>query len=308
MPYEPMNAGIESIICDVPGSTAHRYGTTDSAGNTMDTVKIIDSPAGGYLGVSHTGDTVHLAASDDLLTWTFVRTLDAEATQPTIAALPTGGFVTAVEHNDQRGSGGRLRLRHYRDLAALRSGTFDRERTQPRILSRCNEGTPNVRSISLRPDIDHSIIELGFHYQLRCDLDRQAGGVLADFARWTATADTGLDDRITAAAAAHGRAVRGNIGGRDVIVVDGNACTLYEVQYRKNSFGSWRVYLHDGRTGAIDLLPIRTHRGTTAFANPTVSSITSPAGRPAVVITLFLPFEGAAPGEAGQLIYYRERS
>ena len=297
---------IETLIGDVVGSTGHRYRLTDSAGNTMDTVKIITNPAGGYLGVYHTGNTVNLAVSTDLLDWEFRRTLDAQATQPTICALATGGYLTAVEYNDQARSGGLLRLRHYANLSALLAGAFDRERTLRRSLSRCNEGTPNFHSVTLTPDIDHSTIDLGFHYQRKCDLDRQGRGRLTDFTRWTAAEDHAADSLLTAAAGIQGRAVKGNIGGRDIAVFDSIGYTLYEVQYVKGDFGSWRLYLHNGRTGTAAYLPVTTHRGSTAFANPTITAITSPGGRPAIVATLFLPSEGAAPGEAGQLVYYRE--
>jgi hypothetical protein len=46
-----------------------------------------------------------------------------------------------------------------------------------------------------------------------------------------------------------------------------------------------------------------THGGSTAFANPTATMLHDPAGRDAVMVTLFLPMEGAAPGEAGSLLY-----
>ena len=75
----------------------------------MDTAKIVADPAGGYLAVSHAGDSVNLATSADLLTWTVHQTLDPQATQPTITALPTGGWLTAVEYNSQRGAGAFLR-------------------------------------------------------------------------------------------------------------------------------------------------------------------------------------------------------
>ena len=88
----PTNLSIQTLIGDVVGATGHRYAVKDNAGNNMDTVKIIANPAGGYLGVYHTGDNVNLATSTDLLTWTFRRTLDPQATQPTICVLPTGGF------------------------------------------------------------------------------------------------------------------------------------------------------------------------------------------------------------------------
>ena len=297
---------LASIIGTVTAATGYRYGVRDSVGNRMDTLKVIDNPAGGYLGVYHTGDQVKLATSTDLLTWTFRQTLDPQATQPTILALPTGGFLTAVEYNNQSGSGGRVRLRHYPTLTALLAGSHDREATPTRTLSACNEGTPTIFSASLTPDIDHSVIDVGFHYQRDCNLDRQARGRLTNFTGWTAVADTALDAAITAAAAAQGQQVNGNIGDRDVVFFDNGRYTVHEVQYRKGDFGSWRVYLNTWQTGSIGYLPITTHGGSTAFANPSVTAIRSPAGQPAVAVSLFLPSEGAAPGEAGPLIFYRE--
>lgn len=269
-------------------------------------MKVIDNPAGGYLGVYHTGDTVNLAVSDDVLTWTFVTGLDSQATQPTIHALPTGGYLTAVEFNTQQGSGGMLRFRHYPDLDALMAGEFDRDRTVPRTLSACNEGTPHFSAVEWGPGIDGSIIEVGFHYQRRCDVDRQAVGVLSGFDHWDARPDRECDRRIATAATTRHRRVRGNIGGRDSVHVDGVAQTVYEVQHRKNDFGSWRVYLEDQISGEVSAVPVTTHGGSTAFANPKVTAIRSPSGVPALAVTLFLPVEGAAPGEAGELIHYRE--
>src|SRR6185312_8803154 len=97
---------------------------------------------------------------------------------------------------------GQLRLRHYANQTSLLAGTFNREKTLVRSLSACNEGTPNIYSVSLMPDIDHSIIDLGLHYQRNCDLDRQARGRLTNFTTWSAAADTGTDGLLAAAAAA----------------------------------------------------------------------------------------------------------
>lgn len=300
----PTHPSIQTILGNVVASTGHRYDAKDSAGNAMDTVKIIANPAGGYLAVYHTGNQVSLATSTDLLNWTFRRTLDPDASQPTILALPTGGFLTAVEFNN--GSGGLLRFRHYPSLTALVAGSANRERTVPRTLSACNEGTPTIYSVSLTPDIDRSIIDVGFHYHRNCDVDRQARGRLTNFTTWTAAADPTMDDLLTQAAAAQGQAVNGNIGDRDSALFDNIRYTVYEVQYVKGDFGSWRLYLHNWQTGTVTYLPVTTHGGSIAFANPTLTLITSPAGKPAVLATLFVPSEGAAPGEAGQLIYYRE--
>jgi hypothetical protein len=82
----PTNLTIQTLLGDVVGSTGHRYTVTDNAGTTTDTVKIITNPAGGYLGVYHTGSKVNLASSPALVNWVFRRTLDAQATQPTICA------------------------------------------------------------------------------------------------------------------------------------------------------------------------------------------------------------------------------
>ena len=110
------------------------------------------------------------------------------------------------------------------------------------------------------------------------------------------------DAALIAAARTAFHSVRGNIGDRDSEVFAGTTYLLYEVQYRKHDFGSWQVvYFRDGRSGTVSRLPVTTHGGSTAFANPTLTRVTAPSGRPAVVATMFVPTEGAAPGEAGEL-------
>ena len=75
-------------------------------------------------------------------------------------------------------------------------------------------------------------------------------------------------------------------------------------EYRRGDFGSWRVYLYDRAAGTAQRLSIVTHGGSRAFANPTATMLRDPAGRQAVMATLFVPMEGAAPGEAGSLLYH----
>jgi hypothetical protein len=167
-------------------------------------------------------------------------------------------------------------------------------------LSKCAEGTPNVYGADLRPDIDHSTIDVGFHYFRNCDVDRQARGALQNFSSWSAHVDGGLN------AALETFHPGGNIGDRDFFPLLGGSYNIHEVQFTKGDFGSWRVYLYDWLTGVASPLAIRTHRGSTAFANPTVTSLVSPSGRPALLVTLFIPSQGAAPAEGGELVYYRE--
>ncbi len=276
----------------------------DSAGNEMDTAKILEDPAGGYLAVYHAlrhgTFSVHLATSGDLGSWTHRAELGRNASQPYLAALPDGGFVAAWEAHG-RGYNW-LSFRRYASRTQLLSGTpaqvFDAPHTQVPA-RQWAEGTPNLHAAWLDEEGEQSIVDVGFHYWRNGDVDRQARGTLISFSRWSARREPDLD----AAVLAHG--VRGNIGDRDAVVFDGERFTLVEGQYVKGDFGSWRTFLFVHRTGiAVPLAP-RTPGGSRAFANPAVTTLTGPDGRPTLLVSVFLPSENAAPGEAGQLIYFR---
>jgi hypothetical protein len=268
----------------------------------MDTAKVIASPAGGYLAVYHSGQVCHLATSTDLMEWTHRAVIDEPATQPTIASTPDGGLLTAAELND--GHGGRLRIRYWASMAALLEGRPAREFLAARTLSACNEGTPSIRRITFDPDVDASRIEVGFHYHRDCQVDRQARGTLTGFREWTPATDPELDAAVQRAAAAAGEPIGGNIGDRDHLRYMNKDYDFVEAQGRKSDFGSWRVYLYDRPARTAQRLDIVTHGGSTAFANPTATTLRDPAGRDAVMVTLFLPVDGAAPGEAGSLLYH----
>jgi hypothetical protein len=292
---------LAELLGDVRATIAFRYDAHDSVGNRMDTAKVIPSPAGDYLAVYHDHETCHLATSTDLMTWTHQAVIDEPATQPTIASTGDGGLLTAVEFND--GRGGQIRLRYWPTLDALVAGRPAREFLAPRTLSACNEGTPNIRRVSLDTDLDSSRVELGFHYHRDCRVDRQALGTLTGFRTWTAARNPELDAAVERAAAAGGEQVRGNIGDRDHLRYLGRDYDLIEAQGRRGDFATWRVYLHDRAAGTAERLEVTTHRGSTAFANPTATRLRDPTGRDALMVTLFLPMEGAAPGEAGSLLY-----
>jgi hypothetical protein len=292
---------LAGLLGDVRAATAFRYDAHDSAGNRMDTAKVIASPAGGYLAVYHDHETCHLATSTDLMSWTHRAVIDEPATQATVASTGDGGLLTAVEFND--GHGGQVRARYWPTLDALLGGRPAREFLAPRTLSACNEGTPSVRRIGPGTDLDSSWIELGFHYHRDCRVDRQALGTLTGFRAWTAARHPELDAAVERAAAAVGEQVRGNIGDRDHLRYLGRDYDLIEAQGRRGDFATWRTYLHDRATGTAERLEVMTHGGSTAFANPTATMLRDPAGRDALMVTLFLPVEGAAPGEAGSLLY-----
>jgi hypothetical protein len=299
---------LRPAIEDVTHASAFRYGARDNEGVSLDTLKVIRNPTGGYLGVYHAQRqgvfVVKLARSSDLLTWVRIADLDVHASQPTLAVTPRGGFVLADEKDSGctgTGPGGNcLGFRHYPSLTALFAGAADRVFQAPRSLSRCAEGTPNIYSIRMRGDIGRSTVKLGFHYFRDCQVDRQAGGVLRNFSSWSARVDGRANDLLESFHPG------GNIGDRDYARFPGGAFSVNEVQFRKHDFGSWRVFLYDRKARRAQRLQVTTHRGSTAFANPTFTILRSPRGRTALLVTLFLPSQGAARTEGGELVYYRE--
>jgi hypothetical protein len=66
------------------------------------------------------------------------------------------------------------------------------------------------------------------------------------------------------------------------------------------------VFLYDPRLDVAHPLDIRTPRRSRDFAGPSATVVTAPSGAPAVVVTLYLPSSGAAVGESGELVYYRD--
>ncbi|GAA1723521.1 hypothetical protein GCM10009765_84390 [Fodinicola feengrottensis] len=308
-PSDPTRAQLRGIVENVTQATGRRYAVHDDAGHTMDTVKIIQDNTGAYLAVSHflySGDNhfrVNLATSTDLLTWHWVRELAGSntgpASQPTIAQASNGGFVMAWEQENPGGGNNHLAFRYFANKADLFAGKVSRSYDAPRRLSSCAEGTPNIYSITLSPDIDHSTIDIGGHYWWNCDRDRQQRGKLTNFSSWNTAAQPNFDNALLY------WGVGGNIGDRDQAPFGGYSFGLIEGQYTKGDFGSWRTFLYDYQTGNADRTSIHTDGGSTAFANPTLTALKAPNGQRAVVVTLFLPGEGAAAGESGELIYYK---
>jgi hypothetical protein len=247
---------------------------------------------------------VKLATSNDLLDWTFRMDLAAHGSQPTIAALADGGYVVAYESNTDCTGLGRwphrscLRFLYYASFPALLSATASRTFRAPRTLSRCNEGTPSLQALRLAPDIDHSTISVAFHYHRDCAVDRQARGTLQDFRTWSTRAVPGLDRALEAFG------IRGNIGDRDGIVYRGTSYTILEGERVHHVWSSWRCFVEDGSSGEIVELDLRTSGNSPACANPTLTLVDAPGGGSAIVVAVFIPVEGAAPGEAGELLYY----
>ncbi|KAI9027760.1 hypothetical protein DFJ74DRAFT_502464 [Hyaloraphidium curvatum] len=129
------------------------------------------------------------------------------------------------------------------------------------------------------------------------DVDRAASGVLRGLGSWHAWPDQELNGALEALG------VAGNIGGRSRFTFRGGAWYLQEGQLRKNDWSSWRIFAVDGRTKNATEVPFTTHGGSVSFANPAACNL--PDCR--LFCSVFLPGEGAAAGEAGELIYVLDR-
>ena len=168
---------LRTIVEDVPGSTAYRYGTKDSLGNSMDTLKIVSAPYGGYRGVYHTYVNgryiVKYATSLDLVNWKYKADLALNASHATIYNLPGGAALVAYERQTGCVGGGNcMTIRYYETEWALKHAAASRLVTLQRTLSNCAEGTPSITSATSTL----SNIQVSFHSLKDGKTDRQARG------------------------------------------------------------------------------------------------------------------------------------
>jgi len=300
-------AFVKELFEDVTAATDYRYDAKDNEGKGLDTIKIIENPEGGYIGVYHflIGTfQVRLANSTDLLHWTFVRTIEQSASQPTIAQAPSGGYIVAFE---KEGGSSHLQFQYYSNLSRLIIGPADATHDANRTLSSLHEGTPNVYNITIKDSTLNACI--GFHYDTG-SVDKAAVGWLTipldnpQNMVWNNTRPlTGYNQDLR-----ENYQVRGNIGDRDYGQVFGRNFTLQEgcLVERNGHWAHWRIFIYDHLTNNFTILNIKTHKGSTSFGNPTFTFLESPNGKDCIVVTYFLFSEGAESGEAGELIFYKE--
>jgi hypothetical protein len=320
-PSAAARADLVRLLDSVPAGASYR--TTDSTGATVDTIKIIAGALpGSYIGVYHVlsggGFSTRLATSSDLVHWAYQTTLATAASQPTIAALPSGGYLVAVEKFvasllGLTSSSSHLEFLYYPTLDALLAASAAQTFDASNQLSSAHEGTPSIGSVSVGAPapgtlgllggapLSNSTISVGFHYDSnpKVGLDRNATGVLTNFSNWTEEDNPQLNS-------AFPPSVKGSIGGRDYVTFEGFPFTVIEAQTTPRSFASFRVYLWDPSAQLLTALAPGTARGSLAFGNPKVAVVTDPAGKRALVSSLYVFSEAAGAGEAGPLTYYNE--
>jgi hypothetical protein len=324
-PSGAARVALTSLLDTIPSAPQSSFGTLDSSGRPVGTIKIIANPGGrGYIGVYHVSDAsgtfyTRVGTSTDLTHWSYKAQLASNASQPTIAALSDGGFLVALEKYVPSFLGlglnpatSHVELLFYSSYANLLAGSAAQTFDAPDSLSNMYEGTPSIGATTIGlpspgflglfagAPLSNSQIDVGFHwYDSSAGVDRQGTAVLTNFSNWSAQVNTPLDSAFAPFAPG------GNIGGRDYVSFEGYPFTVVEAQSRKNDFSSWRVYLYDDTAGILSRLTPHTPGASVSFGNPKVTVLTDPAGNRALAASLFVfSTSNNAPGEYGPLIYY----
>lgn len=300
------------------------------------------APAPLFLAVYHTLDAatatfnVHAAVSADLLSWAWTALVAPNADMPYLAAdgsaAGTGAMV--LLHEQWLGANSsapcRVAVRLFASAWAVARGEAPAAPVaiKPQSLSAL-EGTPNVFSFNALLDE----VRFGMHFNdAASGRDQVAGGVVegiaAGDARWQAWPEAAYDAALSAEGAA------GNIGGRDCVQLPaaaarcgggGAAALALQVQEANvgapppapTNWSAWRVFAIDRAAplvGGFEELRVVTHGGSSAFGNPGVSllapgleengAVAGGADAGLLVVSFFLFGEGAAPGEAGSLLFF----
>jgi len=292
-----------SSLENVPAAETHRYQLRDNDGRGMDCLKVFQpahSSAGVYYGLYHNREkgflSIHLAQSGDLRIWRHVAVLDEHASQPTIWLSDTGACLVAYEKDKPNACW--IRIRYYGSLSDLRTGKHAREFDIARTLAPTAEGTPSFESVTMGSNgLDTSQIRLRFHYFKNAHVDQLARGTLNDFTFWEAEPSDTINAELVK------RGWQGNLGDRDRFVWQGDVYYLQEIQGVKGDWSSWRVCLCEKDGMPVHTLAIKTHKASTAFANPNATWVTDSNNRRKLVVTLFLLSEGNPPPEVGTLLY-----
>ena len=279
------------VLIESAGMAEKRvFGAKDNQGVGLDCLKAIQLPGGSFIGVHHALKSgvfsLNLIESDDLMSWRHVRVVEQHAHQGTLKQIGDG-FLAAWEMD---GPGGNwIRIVHYPSLQALKKGKEDKRFDAERSLAPTAEGTPVIRAA----DKDLRVIRVGMHYYRDQDVDRQAVGVLRDWENWYAKPLSKIN-RLESD-------WHGNIGDRDIFRYQGQDWMALEAQKTKHAWDSWRILLGKDPSGPFQELKIRTPGGSKSFANPNITPVTF-GGKPGLFVSLFLPSEGNAAGESGQMI------
>lgn len=325
-------AAMINILTHPDTASFAAYAAKDGAGNAMESPSIMQlvGAAYKYAAVYHTPYVVtggwhykvNLAGSNDLINWTFIRTLMDNADMPKILRV-TGSTWIVVTHEQWSGPGptstapSNVAFRLFYTDTDLLNGTIASTYTMPMYGPSQLNGTPSFYAANL-------VLDTGYY-----SVDGQYG-----FHDWDGTRDSNDVTTITrmfdprpgkttaspSTATAYNNkfivaGVTGNIGQRDTIDQPFGRYNLQEgnIGLPGGSWDKWRLWLYKytettayptGAGTVTQLSPVTPH-GSFSFGNPSVRIVDAPGGAGQVMwVSYFLFKEGAGLGEEGSLIYW----
>jgi hypothetical protein len=338
-PLTPAQRDIAALFSNVTAADVHAYDLKDDRGLQMSCVHVReagDSTLWGghaFLGFYHSrvnGEfEVRVASSDNLMTWTFRRTLLANADMPFVTQLPAldeGGsegppaFLLAHEQWMRPGSQApsQLGFKLYADEAALSAGRASASFTAPIGLAERSklEGTPSLYQASWalgHADSDEPptvTADVGFHFNDDQGKDQVArarlsglglgagGNATAVLKEYRADAYNNLFIR-AGAVGNIGQREGGSLFGVDFVAQEANVGPQPPTQW-----DDWRVWLYffgPGERGPVPRprpgsrvvrLAVQTHKGSTGVGNPSWRLLSCP------------PSLGPRPGERCLFVSY----
>src|SRR5271163_2332148 len=296
-------AGIAAILNEQvakPYLVAYQLTTRDANGAIagLAPLKVVptNDPEHPYLGVFHdqinaTRFATYLGYSTNLRTWHTLGRIHSPASQPDIRILADDSVLYAEEYNPS----GRpnVRIQYYGNagstgLQALMANPAvapTAAMTMPGTPLAKADGTPEFGRIRYSGAIASSNAEITHHYYYRGQRDLEALGTLTNFNNWSSSADTVINDLVTNAGG------DGKIGDREIFEVGSQVYEVVEAQVHPASaddYGSWRLFLINRTTSAIQQLNPALAGGAQSLGNPTVSFVNLPDGAPALVFTCFV--------------------
>jgi hypothetical protein len=230
---------------------------------------------------------VQVATSKDLKRWTWRVQLAQKASQPSIGANGSGGYVVAWEQEPDPIYNV---IAEYASWSDLLDNDPQRRFDVPITMPACGEGTPSVDRVT------DDRVDIGFHYHASCVRDLQAEG-WTDWTTWHSSQRRSLDHALIELG------VEGHIGDRDTIRFRGHNFTIIEGQRVPDDWSAWRLFLYSEETDSADELDITTDAGSESMSNPSVALVEID-GREALLVTVYIFSEGSLAGEDGGLIYY----
>ena len=297
-----------------------------------------------YFGLYHTmvgkQFNVRLASSTDLLTWTFRRTIVENGDMPFLKRVDgddKDGWIMLTHEqwmspNSQLPS--QLGFKLFYNESELLAGKHFNSFTAPLSVGAYSklEGTPSIYGVNRTMEGGLYMVnaDIGFHFNEKSGIDTVAIGRLEKFGPTTVQPSLTGQHRADAYDELFiAKGAIGNIGQRAPGIIQGIHINAQEANIGKmppTIWADWRIWLYffgpnegDVPTGAggsrVEMLKVTTHKGSTAIGNPSWHLLPCPGmqelvgvGGDCIFVSYFVFGEGAAPGEAGVLAFWKTLS